>query len=128
MLRVRVKSSQISSGFGIFLYRGVHAGHPGLEAAKAGIVVPGDLNGTASAEEHNLGSVSARSAFTSWTPHMEIARNYARRSGAGGVLLRIATGSPLAEDSWSWEWSPDEYGEGEILLRGRRSGATVELL
>jgi hypothetical protein len=108
-----------------FLYRGVHARHPALSAALEGNVVPGDPQGAVTPEEHNLGGVSANSPFTSWTTRLEIARMYALSSGPGGVVLRLPAGVPLPEESWSWELSPDEYHEDEVLLRGSRSGATV---
>jgi len=40
-----------------FLYRGVHARHPQLSNAGRGIVIPGDVNGVLSPEEHNLGGL-----------------------------------------------------------------------
>jgi len=110
-----------------YLYRGVHARHPALSAALEGNVVPGNPHGTITPEEHNLGGVSANSPFTSWTRDRHVARMYATSSGPGGVVLRLPVGNPTPGDTWSWEWSPDEYLEGEVLLRGPRSGATVEL-
>jgi hypothetical protein len=110
-----------------FNYRGIHARHPALAAAREGIVAPGDPNGTVTPEEHNLGGASANSPFTSWTRNRNTARRYALSSGPGGVILRVPVGAPTSGDSWSWEWSPDRYFEGEVLLRGSRSGATVEL-
>ena len=50
------------------------------------------------------------------------------RNGPGGVVLRFPVGAPKRGDKWYWTWSPDAFGEDEILLHGERSGATVELL
>jgi hypothetical protein len=41
-----------SSGF---LFRGVSAEHPAIEQAREGEVVPGDINGTITEAEHNIG-------------------------------------------------------------------------
>jgi hypothetical protein len=108
-----------------FLYRGVHADHPALEAAKQGIVTPGDVNGTINAESHNLGGVSSESPFTSWTRDPEVARSFANGKGPGGVIPRLPVGAPPPGAAWSWEWSPDAFGENELLLRGTRTGAEV---
>ena len=110
------------------IYRGVHARHPALAAALQGKAIPGNPNGKVTPEEHNRGGEQANSAYTSWTPNYAIARNYAQRYGPGGVILGLRTGTPQREDKWSFTWSPDEYGEDEILLRGERSGATVEVV
>lgn len=109
------------------LYRGVHALHPALANAKRGKVVPGDIHGSVTPEEHNRGGASDASPYTSWTMDREAAEYHARRFGPGGVILRLPTIGPEAHDAWSWERSPDIFEEEEILLRGARSGATVEL-
>jgi hypothetical protein len=106
-------------------YRGVHAGHPSLSAAAMGLVVPGDEKGRITSDEHNLGGVSARSPFTSWTVHFQIALNYAKSSGSGGLILYVSAGQPSKTDRWSWHFSPDLYLEGEVLLRGVRGDAMV---
>jgi hypothetical protein len=77
---------------------------------------------------HNLGGQEADSPYTSWTHNLAIALRYAMRSGLGGVILHIPAEAPETSDQWSWVYSPDEYGEDEVLLRGVRSGATVEML
>ncbi len=105
-----------------YLYRGVHAGHPAIEAARAGRVVPGNIRGVVTAAEHNLGAVSAHSPFTSWTTDLSVARLYA---GENGVILRVPTGAPPPGATWSWQWSPDIFHEGEVLLRGIREGCTI---
>ncbi len=111
-----------------YLYRGVHARHPKLAAALKGEVIPGDVNGMITPEEHNAGGFSSNSPYTSWTRNKVVARRHAKLKGPGGVILRLPVGAPLPGDEWSWEWSPDEFFEDEVLLRGRRSGARVELL
>jgi RHS repeat-associated protein len=108
-----------------YLYRGVHAAHPALDAAKQGRIVPGNLNGTVSAEAHNMGGVAAHSPFTSWTRDAAIAAQHAAKHGPGGVVLRVPQGAPPAGASWSWQWSPDVWRESEVLLRGVRTGAEV---
>jgi hypothetical protein len=37
-----------------YVYPGVHAQHPGYAAALTGVVVPGDVNGLVTPEQHNL--------------------------------------------------------------------------
>jgi len=110
---------------GKFVYRGVHANHPALKAAWEGIVVPGNVEGTVSAEEHNAGGISDGSPFTSWTHDPRVAGSYARRTGPGGVVLRVRIDAPPAGASWSWEWSPDIFRESEVLLRGIRKEVEV---
>jgi len=75
--------------------------------------------------EHNIGGASARSQFTSWTHSLVVARMYATARGPGGVILSIPVGAPPVGAAWSWEWSPDVFGEQEVLLRGIRTGAMV---
>jgi len=123
--QVGVDALRKAGGSGGFLYRGVHASHPAIDAAREGSVIPGNVNGTISAAEHNAGGLSSNSPFTSWTTNIDIARGYAKSEGPGGVLLRVPEGAPPPGASWSWHWSPDQYGESEVLLRGTRSGAEV---
>lgn len=73
------------------VYRGVKVGHPGYDDALDGIVIPGDVDGVITAEQHNAGSVSGFSPFTSWTRDFGIAEQYA---GEGGVILRAPLGAP----------------------------------
>lgn len=108
-----------------YLYRGVHAGHPALYLAKRGIVRPGKQGSTMTPEEHNDLGLSELSPFTSWTRSRRVATWFARSRGPGGVLLRVPEGSPSEEDEWHWEYSPDEYGEEELLLYGVRLGVEV---
>jgi hypothetical protein len=108
-----------------FLCRGVHAKHPAYADALAGTIVPGDVGGYVSPEEHNLRYVSTHSPYTSWTRCRAVAENFALSSGPGGLLLRVQSGAPAAEDTWRWEASPDHWMEDEILLKGVRMGAEV---
>jgi hypothetical protein len=108
-----------------WLYRGVSADHPAIEAARAGKVVPGNVEGTVTAELHNAGNHSADSPFTSWTRDPSVAEAFANRAGPGGVVLRVPEGGPPPGAAWSWAWSPDIYHEQEVLLRGIREGVEV---
>jgi RHS repeat-associated protein len=107
------------------IYRGVHAGHPAMADALAGRAVPGNVAGTVSAELHNAtnsAEVLAQSPFTSWTHDIAVAQ---ARAGTNGVLLSVPAGAPPAGATWSWEFSPDIYGESEVLLRGVREDCCV---
>lgn len=104
---------------GEYLYRGIYRGHPDEANALRGHVAPGNPKSNITEDEHNLGEVSANSPFTSWTRDPDIARKFAKEDG---VVLRVKTGAPPEEASWSWAWSPDRYYEQEVLLRGPRSG------
>ncbi|AJQ94751.1 RHS repeat domain-containing protein [Gynuella sunshinyii] len=108
-----------------YLYRGVHAEHPALEDAQKGIVKPANPLSNISPELHNQGGYSSASPYTSWSHDPEVARSFAKSRGEGGVLLRVPTGKPGPTDTWSWEFSIDEYYEMEVLLKGERYGAEV---
>lgn len=99
---------------GTFVYRGVPENHPGRTAALAGVATP--RGGAATAAQHNLGDTE--SEFTSWTTEIGIARRYARTNG---IVLRVN----LADFIGRWEYSQDEFGEGEVLIRGPVHGAVV---
>ncbi len=111
-----------------YVYRGVHAHHPALAAALTGVVVPGDVNGTITPEQHNLRDISARSPFTSWTHLRDVAVAFAESSGSGGVVLRLPVGTPSPGSTWKWVGSPDVWLEQEVLLHGVRIGAEVTRL
>jgi len=108
-----------------YVYRGVKAGHPALEAAKEGTAIPGDADGLVTAAEHNAGGYSAESPYTSWSTNESTARWFANSNGPGGVVLRAPYEPPPPGATWSWEASPDLFNEGEILLRGVRTGLEV---
>ena len=109
-----------------FVYRGIHAGHPALAAARQGRVVPGDLtNTTVTPAMQNAGGYAAHSPYTSWTHDLAIARDYANRRGPGGVVLGLPTGTPPPGADWAWVPSPDEYREEEVLLLGIREDADI---
>jgi hypothetical protein len=107
-----------------YLYRGVHGAHPQLALARQGIVVPGNLDGTATPEQHNEGGMEWDSPYTSWTHSLKIARDNASRV-PGGVVLRVPTGKPKLTDRWRWEWSSDIFCEQEVLLHGVRMDVEV---
>jgi hypothetical protein len=108
-----------------YLYRGVHANHPQIAAARVGIVIPGRIDGLISPEDHNRGFLEHQSPFTSWTDDRKFAESIRDIYGPGGVLLRVAEEAPLPGDTWSWEGSPDKYLERERLMRGVRIGIEV---
>jgi hypothetical protein len=89
------------------------------------MVVPANPWGNATPEEHNAGENADDDPYTSWTVNLELAEFYADVDGPGGVLLRVPVGSPPLGATWNWEWSPDAFGEGEVLMRGFRSGVEV---
>ena len=96
-----------------------------ISAARQGIVIPGDRDGTITAEEHNLGAQYdlAQSPYTSWTERRSVAETHSAQH-AGGVVLRLPA-TPAKGEGWSWENSPDHYDEAEMLLKGVRIGAEV---
>lgn len=108
-----------------YVYRGVHAEHPALPEAQRGRVVPGNVEGTVTPEQHNAGGRGADSPYTSWTHEPRIAIEHATQRGPGGVVLRVPVGAPPEGATWRWEWSPDVYRESEVLLWGVREGAKV---
>lgn len=40
-------------------------------------------------------------------------------------MLIWHTGEPPDNAAWSWEWSPDPFREGEVLIKGVLEGAEV---
>ncbi|MCH9808667.1 MAG: hypothetical protein K0U74_13125 [Alphaproteobacteria bacterium] len=113
-----------SSDESLYNYRGVQAGHPRLGYAEQGIVYPGDPLGDVTPEAHNEGRV-ASSPYTFWTTKEGYAIEMANRHGPGGVVLRVPQAAPPAGATWRWEFSPDSFGESEILMKGVRHGAEV---
>ncbi|WP_277743984.1 RHS repeat domain-containing protein [Leptospira stimsonii] len=120
-----VYKSPITTNPNQYLYRGVHAKHPALNAAKKGNIVPGNSQGSITTEMHNGGGYSAKSPYTSWTDDINVAKEHALKSGKGGVILRVEKGAPEKGATWKWESSPDKFSESERLLKGTRSGADV---
>ena len=108
-----------------WFYRGVHGRHPALAAARNGMVIPGSLTGTITAQLHNEGFPAdlAVSPFTSWTVRRSVAEARASLYSIG-VLLRLPA-EPVSGPGWQWEGSPDEFLEYEVLLRGIRMDAEV---
>jgi RHS repeat-associated protein len=101
-----------------YLYRGIKRGHPDEINALKGIVEPGDVNSTITAEQHNQGGVSHRSPYTSWSWDPNVAKNFAKEDG---VILRVKAGGAPADGPWTWAISPDIYYEKEVLLKGIRT-------
>ena len=110
---------------GPWIWRGVSANHPAIEDARQGIATPANSESKMSEEAHNLTGDSGASPFTSWTHDKSVALYWANREGPGGVLLRVRPGAPPEGAAWSWHWSPDEYCESEVLMRGKREGIEV---
>lgn len=103
------------------LFRGVPRDSPAYDEALKGNALPRSPEGPATATQHNLGN-TADSPFTSWTSRCDVASRFAK---GDGVILRIPQEAPPAGAPWSFEWSPDEWGEGEVLIRGPVRGAQV---
>ena len=103
------------------LYRGIPSNHHAYAEALEGIAMPGDVNGTADVVSHNLGETMT-SRLTSWTRSRTIAES---RAGADGVILEWRTGTPPEGAGWRFLWSPDEFGEQEVLVEGILTGARV---
>jgi RHS repeat-associated protein len=103
------------------VFRGVARDHPGYEAATTGRAYPRSPEGATTPELHNAGEPEslADSPFTSWTRDREIAEEFA---GPDGVVLAISTGQP-PPGGGQFVWSPDEYLEQEVLVRGPVEGA-----
>jgi hypothetical protein len=106
------------------VYRGVHAKHPMLEAARRGVVIPGNENGDVSPEEHNYGRRLAESPYTSWSYSLEEAHRHGANWGSGYVILKLST-EISGGQNWSWQESPDVFDEQEVLLKGVRIDCEV---
>ncbi|AUP79686.1 RHS repeat domain-containing protein [Flavivirga eckloniae] len=108
----------------ILLYRGVHAKHPGYASALMGVATPFALGpvGHNDPALHNSEDIgNNHSIFTSWTTLKQIANYHATKHGPGGLILtkrfRINQLVP----------SPDIFDEGEWLVPGVVTGASVSL-
>ncbi|WP_204053231.1 LamG-like jellyroll fold domain-containing protein [Microbispora siamensis] len=102
-----------------YLYRGIPAGHPKYPEASQGEAVP--HGGDATPAQHNGGNTN--SIYTSWTTDYEdVALDAAEELGPGGLVLRVPRssipGGRIVE-------SPDIYGESEVLITGRVTGAEI---
>jgi hypothetical protein len=109
----------------LYVYRGVHGRHPQIAAARKGVVIPGNENGTVTPLQHNFGGFQKDSPYTSWSYDLDVARKNAWDQGAGFVILRVDKNEAPHDAGWSWEESPDELNEQEVLLRGIRIGIEV---
>jgi hypothetical protein len=87
-----------------------------IKQAYLGIAVP--VGGDATPFDHNSGATE--SEYTSWSIDKTVANYYGSKKGEGGVVLtkdfKVSELTP----------SPDQYSEGEVLVRGVVGGATVE--
>jgi hypothetical protein len=99
----------------VTIYRGVAEGHPGYEDAVRGVVKP--RGGHENPYLHNEGDT--RSEFTSWTTNRAVAERFTE--GKGIVLQMTVDKSKLI-------YSPDYYGESEVLIQGPVSGARVNYI
>lgn len=109
-----------------YVYRGVHAKHPVIAAARQGRVYPGNRNGTLTPQEHYNGGQSAISQFTSWSYDYEVALGFAADGVRMGVILMLPKSEPGPGDQWQWQESPGEMtDEREVLLLGSRDDAEV---
>jgi hypothetical protein len=100
----------------VTLYRGVHYGHPDYKNALLGIATP--IGGHDDPILHNWGDNA--SVFTSWTVLSSVARIHASKvPPSNGVLLekRFRLNEIIP--------SPDKYKEGEFLVPGIVTGASV---
>jgi hypothetical protein len=105
----------------ITIYRGVHCQHLDLPSAACGEANPGDPNGIVTPELHNGGGFSDQSPFTSWTTRRDVAEYYAKRraGGKGIILTKSVEHTDLVP-------SPDSMNEGEVFLKGKVVGCSVE--
>jgi len=108
-----------------YIYRGVHAKHPALHEARRGVVRPANPESFISADQHNFGFVSVISPYTSWTHDLQRALWHCNKSGPGGVLLRVPSGAPARDETWSWVYSRDRWFEAEVLMQGVRLNVEV---
>lgn len=96
-----------------------------IEAARRGVVIPGDVGGQVTPEEHNNAIRLAESPYTAWSYSLEEAHRHGADRGGSYVVLRLKKTEPVGTDQWCWQKSPDEFGEQEVLLRGIRIDCEV---
>ena len=102
----------------ITLYRGVSFGHPDYYNALMGMATPWGLNGGHdSPMKHNQGNNF--SIFTSWSVFKLTAQMWATANGPGGLILTKQFNATEIVPS------PDIFREGEVLIPGVVTGATV---
>jgi hypothetical protein len=111
----------------ITLHRGVNTNHAQYSNATKGQANP--RGGNATPAEHNANNT--KSNFTSWTPDLDVATNYALRPDGDGVILTKTVPidetvtSPSAKDV-VLNQSGKLTNEKEVLLKGNISGAEVK--
>lgn len=106
----------------VTLYRGVGTNTPAMHSlAMMGVAIPlGIEGGHAEPATHNDGD--SFSIYTSWTTQKSVAELFAWKGGAGGVVMtkRFKISETI--------YSPDHYGEGEVLIIGVVRDAEVEIV
>lgn len=103
------------------VYRGVAQGHNAFEDARQGIASPGDTAGHADVYTHNAGDTWS-SRLTSWSTNRAVAERFAGKDG--GVILQT-TIEEMQARGVNILWSPDSYGESELLFEGTIDGLQV---
>ena len=99
------------------VYRGVHAGHPDMEAALQGRANP--IGGHSNPFDHSDGNNFSN--FSSWTTDRATAEGFSNLHGLGGVILEQSVPS----SSLIRSQTPMGEFESEYLRTGLTQGATV---
>jgi RHS repeat-associated protein len=115
------------------IYRWVPKGHPRFPQAEQGVAFPGALIGHSDEVIHNLGAQdplgrgTRTSQLTSWTRSRRLVEEIAEEAAEseGVILEHMAGEAPPPNAGWRFRWSPDAYGEEEVLVEGVIRGATV---
>lgn len=113
----------------VTLYRGVNESHVDFVNSSKGIVTPN--GGTATALEHNTLS-TVHSPFTSWTPDIEVATNFALRPKGNGVILTAKipisqlVKSPNTKLVQLIQNPSVKVSESEVLVKGKIKNAEVK--
>jgi RHS repeat-associated protein len=104
----------------VTLYRGVATSHPGYANALKGIAEP--RGGHVDSILHSLGDT--KSAFTSWTTDINIARGFATNGGkeAGALLTKVVSKDSTVSVPANVQIM---MGEAEVLIQGTVRGANV---
>jgi len=100
----------------ITVFRGVHPDHPDYANALRGVATP--IGGHSNPAAHNRGNNA--SVYTSWTVNPFVANHFATKQGSvsgGVVLIKKVHVSEITP-------SPDLFNQGEVLLKGKVTGAT----
>jgi RHS repeat-associated protein len=103
--------------YSVILWRGIDSSSRNYPNAKKGIARP--RGGHSNPEDHNLGDTD--SVFTSWSTKKSQAEYFATKYTEQGIVLEKEFELP----SNRLYKSPNNYDEGEILVRGTVFGAKV---